>query len=49
MVREAKVPSAETTVPVIEIPDICADIFEQILHFIYAGDCSLTQPSSQNL
>ncbi|XP_034241662.1 inhibitor of Bruton tyrosine kinase [Thrips palmi] len=48
MIREAKVPTAGGSVPVIEISDISPDIFEHLLHFIYAGECTLTQPSSPN-
>lgn len=47
MIREAKVPAAGGTVPVVEISDVSPDIFEHILHFIYVGDCTLTS-SSQN-
>lgn len=44
MVKEAKEGAVKETVPVIKILDITSDIFEKLLRFMYAGECSLIRP-----
>lgn len=44
MIREGKNSIANGSVPVVKISDASADVFEQILLFMYFGQCAFTHP-----
>lgn len=44
MIEDAKAKVNKDSVPVITISDVSPEIFEQMLCYMYTGDCSLTHP-----